>query len=1737
MARKLEHDYTFTPSTNTIVLDYIYKPERILMIVNVEDNITLYQFNDPNSGFTNISYNYALEQTTIVVNKDCSAMSSSDKLQIWVENDAVTFEPSETFMDPVSKMRVSTPENLIDTDFEYGLQSQKWETLEQIKNIPTFFSRSGDESVALVNITTRVDSDIVTVTTEFDHNYSLGTPVIVIGSKSVTCDGSFVVTNVISSTVFQYKAKAIQPVTTSIIEDYTQLFTASIYQGTEFDLSGISAITTDEAANSTLSVTTVYPTRFQTGTSFYLVNSLSTANTTFDATAVVADNFDLYEETVNTDGNDDTEYPLRITGWNPYTYEPDSYFAFRQNESMSVASNTLTFPRNHGLTSGFYVYNVGIGNTNRINGLPIHDQGNTNILRIIVTSPTQIQFRNVNNNLIGISLTALTTQDGGKVRSVFARAIYVIAVQFGFPQGSFIANDYLDSQRYAVLHNSTDGNSDYWTVLQSDIRTLASTSFGLGRVQIQTSQAGASQFGTFIATGAVQNGTQRLYVLARRRTTDRSAEFTPTGFVGTNLYAPNHGFETGDIVIPSGSNNTILTNALHYQVTKVSNNSIRFSLPSGPVVPSFALSNYGHTSYAFDRFRDNASSDNIAIPNHTLADQAEVTYNRNGNTAIPGLTDSQVYYVFRGTANAVKLSSSVDGLVGTAISVRQDATGNAFGPNGYIVVNQINEALTAAGWANGDRVIYTSDFPLPGLVSGATYYVSLSSNVTINSRMYLYRNQADAAAATTANAIPIRYYGTSRGLAGTLQRTNQVDITAASTGTHILASGGGDGVYALTGRVSSREFTLSTNQEIKNRIFTLDSTNMVLDTTSPNNNGGFYVANHGLTTGTALLFETDGTPPTGLTDDTTYYVIRVSKNYFRLAASNADAQDGTKINVTALGSGNHTLTTTTISGELEARGTVSVTSGDNRVIGDGTSFGSVFNKGDTINIYVDATSRLLDPEGVDTGSNFFDQDGHGMATGTPVRCIVDTLPYVNENEIVYARSLSVDTFSIHITRAGAVANTGRISLTTDSIATSTALFETISDLGSTITKTVSFVNSNTLMTVVDNFDSTVTDTKFSINTGLLVRADGFALHRPYDGGVDLIPTTNPDGQMIRQTRKYFRYQSGKGIQVSMAINFSPSVAIETMTRVGLTATVKTRFPHRLTTGLDVTITGATDEDWNGTYSVVSITDTYNFTVTLDHEPADTSAASLLEYVVEQWSGSRTKAGMFDDQNGMYFEYDGTALSVVRRSSVRQISGTVGVTFNSGELVGVGTRFNSQLSVDEKIVIKGQTYIITEIVSDTSAFIMPSYRGTTGIGAIVSKIVDTKVPQSQWNLDTCDGTGPSGYFLDIHKIQMAYIDYSWYGAGKVRFGFKDQRGKVIYCHEFIHNNKQTESYMRSGNLPARYEIENIGNPDYVPSLAHWGTSVIMDGRFDDDKAYVFTASSNKISVTGSSALTVSGRIENLNRYFILYEGRYRLGGWAILIETGSTSFNNITANLSVSGANLSPGTLTANPVDVVLQPNQPYQAGVTSFIQNVGQVTARNLLLLDRAPIGVSGGNSNYTVTLSASDTSVVYDQPLISIRLAPSVDTGTPGSLGSREIINRMQLILDSVGILSTHSVEITLKLNSSLNTNSWQRVNNPSLSELIYHQPGDTSIGGAAIYSFRAQGSTGTSGRSQFLTTETLKDIATLGNSILGGDATFPDGPDMLTIVARLVEDPSTVSSVNPFVISGRISWSESQA
>ena len=47
-------------------------------------------------------------------------------------------------------------------------------------------------------------------------------------------------------------------------------------------------------------------------------------------------------------------------------------------------------------------------------------------------------------------------------------------------------------------------------------------------------------------------------------------------------------------------------------------------------------------------------------------------------------------------------------------------------------------------------------------------------------------------------------------------------------------------------------------------------------------------------------------------------------------------------------------------------------------------------------------------------------------------------------------------------------------------------------------------------------------------------------------------------------------------------------------------------------------------------------------------------------------------------------------------------------------------------------------------------------------------VDTIIPQSSWNVDPLDGTGPSGATLNLAKGNIFQIVFTWYGYGVIEF---------------------------------------------------------------------------------------------------------------------------------------------------------------------------------------------------------------------------------------------------------------------------------------------------------------------------------------------------------------------------------
>ena len=336
---------------------------------------------------------------------------------------------------------------------------------------------------------------------------------------------------------------------------------------------------------------------------------------------------------------------------------------------------------------------------------------------------------------------------------------------------------------------------------------------------------------------------------------------------------------------------------------------------------------------------------------------------------------------------------------------------------------------------------------------------------------------------------------------------------------------------------------------------------------------------------------------------------------------------------------------------------------------------------------------------------------------------------------------------------------------------------------------------------------------------VFVRPAGQFLHRPFDGGVIFSSNATSNFEAaIRQTRRYFRYQSGKGIQISSGTCLKPNLQLDSLTATGVSAgstiVVQTKEQHNIQAavpGTQITISGVNESGYNGTYSVTSVNGYNSFNVTSTSGIGSTIASGTYTCSISSWYGCSNRLGSFDSQNGLFFEFDGQTLYAVRRNSTYQIAGKVTVTNGSNTVTQTNstfpTSFAKQLNIGDFIVIRGQSYRVADIASDTSMTISPSYRGASSDYVIVSETIDTKVPQSQWNIDKCDGTGPSGYNIDLTKMQMFYIDFSWYGAGFIRWGFRGPDGNIIYCHKLANNNVNTEAYMRSGNLPARYESES------------------------------------------------------------------------------------------------------------------------------------------------------------------------------------------------------------------------------------------------------------------------------------------------------------------------------------------
>jgi hypothetical protein len=650
-------------------------------------------------------------------------------------------------------------------------------------------------------------------------------------------------------------------------------------------------------------------------------------------------------------------------------------------------------------------------------------------------------------------------------------------------------------------------------------------------------------------------------------------------------------------------------------------------------------------------------------------------------------------------------------------------------------------------------------------------------------------------------------------------------------------------------------------------------------------------------------------------------------------------------------------------------------------------------------------------------------------------------------------------------------------------------------------------------TFIYTIAGSVTQANFANGTAqIYVQPYSYVVHRPFDGGVLLSPNIPCWGASAsRQSKKVFRYQSGKGLLWSSGTLFCPNNDIVSVTAAGTTITVITAIPHGSPQlGATVQLRGITSAGYNGNYTVTSVTNANQLTVTAAVAPVATTAilGDQPRFIMSRWHGASIRAGCFDDQNGLFWEFDGQTLWVVKRSSTFQIAGFVSPTLNSQLITGVGTRFSAQLRINDRVVIRGMTYCVTSISSDTVMTVNPPWRAQNQyIGLTCCKVKEVRTPQSQFNRDTLDGRGASGFNVDLSKMQMIGIQYTWYGAGFIDFMMRGGDGNWVYAHRYKQNNINDESYMRTGNMPVRYEIitetshavstlaQNIGSGDMSITLndplTYWPSTgtVLIDQE--------------QITYSGISGQTLTGltRSATLN---------YNVGDASRILSGSSAAAHNING--------------TVNLISCTCAPSLTHWG--SAFLMDGGFDQDRGYFF-----------NYQYNNgTLSLASGGIIN---LFMLRLSPCVSNGIIGDLGTRDLLNRAQLLLQKIDLycggsaFANAGMVVTGILNpSGLIPTTWSAINSPQNgSQPSFAQVATTFTGNYVVGSGERIFSTISNAGQNTLDLTNLKEIC---NGVIGGNNMFPDGPDTLLVQVAV---PSGAAFSTLSAISINLFWSEAQA
>jgi hypothetical protein len=263
---------------------------------------------------------------------------------------------------------------------------------------------------------------------------------------------------------------------------------------------------------------------------------------------------------------------------------------------------------------------------------------------------------------------------------------------------------------------------------------------------------------------------------------------------------------------------------------------------------------------------------------------------------------------------------------------------------------------------------------------------------------------------------------------------------------------------------------------------------------------------------------------------------------------------------------------------------------------------------------------------------------------------------------------------------------------------------------------------------------------------------------------------------------------------------------------------------------------------------------------------------------------------------------------------------------------------------------------------------PTATNPSGMGVVYRSdtsgvVTDTRISYENWS-DPYNIKSTINWNL----IQMIWIEYAWYGAGLLRWGVMIG-GEPYPLHQVGVGNlaSQTVPWSRTGNIPIRYELRNVG-ASTAGSMNHYGVSVLAEGKIDDQRGFTYGY--------GMAAATPARTVATNSVRFPLLSIRYRTMG---TLEYGvDSAYSGANGSLPTGGSAIS--SVTQNATNTVITTGASWTANqwrgkyvfcrgttaaITSISASAGTATVTttanpNYLTTGRY-LTISGATGNTTV--------------------------------------------------------------------------------------------------------------------------------------------------------------------------------